>query len=96
VELADLCVLRKHLREPHQEIFWVYRLPVPDMGDADFGSTGEMDPVELEEAKAERASMYAPEYMVFRRTAKTVVPVATPDILPELPKPTTQPSTPRR
>jgi len=94
-KVADLCILRKFQNEPYQEILLVYRLPIPDMGDADFGSTDDMDPAELEKAKAERASMYAPEYMVFRRTAKTVVPVATPDILPELPKATTQPSTPR-
>ena len=95
-KIADMCLFGKYDGSPYDDLYLVYRLPVPDMGDTDFGNTGDMSPAEMEDAKAERAIMFAPEYMVFRRTAKMIVPPATPAILPELPKSTTQPKTPRR
>ena len=85
-QIADLCVLRRYAGERFQEILWVYRLPRPDTGEADF-STDELDPAEAERIKAERAEMYAPEYMVFRRTAKMLAPLEIPsNLLPTLEK----------
>jgi len=95
-KVADLYLLGKYNGQPYHEVLLVYLLPRPDIGDTDFGNTGDMSPAEMEDARAERAIMYAPEYMVFRRTAKMIVPVVTPAILPELPKSTTQPKTPLR
>ena len=93
-QIADLCVVRRFESEKFQQIFWVYRLPGADTGEADFDDTDEVDPDKAAEAKADRAEMYAPQYMVFRRTARMLVPAITSDLMPELakpPAPTTKP-----
>ncbi|MDP6545174.1 MAG: CvpA family protein [Phycisphaerae bacterium] len=90
--VTDLCVLRRHQSEMFQEIFWVYHQPIPDTGDSDFDSTDEIDPAEAEELKAERAEMFEPQYMVFRRTAKDSYPLKTTPGLPREVKPTTKPT----
>jgi hypothetical protein len=68
-KVADLCVLRRHETVPYQEIFWVYRLPKADTGENDYENTEEIDPDEALEHKEALENMYAPDYMVFRRTA---------------------------
>ena len=94
--VANLCVLRKFSGEGFQEILWVYRLPIPDSGDADFNKDETLSPAEAEQAKLKRAEMYAPNYMVFRRNARMRVPeILVKDLLPELKKPPAPTTTPK-
>jgi len=90
--VVDLCVARRFKNEKYQEIFWVYRLPQPDTGDTDFAED-ELDPAEAERQKEERVGMYAPKYMVFRRTSRMLILEPTPNILPGEVKPTARPTT---
>jgi len=92
-KVANLCVLRRHGKEQFQEIFWVYRLPKADTGEIDFDNSDEIDPAEAERAKAERDEMYAPNYVVFRRTARCLIPAPEPGLLPRQGDPTTKPTT---
>ncbi|MCP4375628.1 MAG: hypothetical protein GY794_05575 [bacterium] len=91
-QVANLCVTRRHSGEKTQEIFWVYRLPIPKIDETDYENSDEIDPDQAEQAKAKQAEMQAPDYMVFRRNAKKLMPPPTADLLPELkPAPTTKP-----
>ena len=48
--------------------------------------SGESEKAAADRAKAELAEKYEPAYMVFRRTARMLVPPVTDDLLPEPPK----------
>jgi hypothetical protein len=91
-QTADLCVAKRFQGKP-AEIFWVYRLPIPETGETDYESSDEVDPDQAERIKAKQAEMYTPDYMVFRRNAKSLVPSTTAELLPELKPalPTTKP-----
>ena len=82
-KVADQCVFRRYDGEPFQEVFWVYRLPAADSGQTNFDSTDQGDPAAVDRAKAKLSEMYEPDYMVFRRTVRMLIPPVTPDLPPE-------------
>jgi hypothetical protein len=84
-DMTGLCVKRQYKSEAYQEIPWVYRLPKMP-GDADNleGDEG-LDKDEIERRNQAKADLYAPNYVVFRRTSmKTILNISTK--LPETPK----------
>jgi len=93
--IAEMCVFNQHKGQAFEEISWVYRLPLPESDEMVFHADGVGDEKDKEKAhKAKVTQRYAPAHMIFRRTAGFKVPNITPNILPEIPKPTTQPKTP--
>jgi len=79
-DVASLHVVHLHKEETEFRVLWVYRLPKPEDDEADF--TSDEDPEKAKELKLARDELYAPNYMVFRRTAKMIVPPSTPALLP--------------
>ncbi len=86
LNMAGLCVQRQFKGESNQEIPWVYRLArMPDETDTLEDDEG-LNAAEIKDRKADREALYAPDYMVFRRTSmKAIPPVLSPD-LPKTPK----------
>ncbi len=85
-DLAGLHVLRQYKLEEYQEILWVYRMPRMETEILGFDSTADLDPDEAEQIKADREALYAPDYMVFRRTSRKKIPLSLPTLLPLTPQ----------
>jgi len=86
INMTGLRVTREFKGESHQEIPWVYRLPRMPRDVDNLEGDESLGEDEIKKRNDEREALYAPEYMVFRRTSmKTAHLVLSPD-LPKTPK----------